>query len=62
MEIDELAMLRASPNMRVKPHGEFGDTYRVAECDLSELEYVARRNVERAVERALRNANATTEA
>jgi hypothetical protein len=62
MFADELAMLRANPSMRVKPHGEFGDYYLVSECDSSELDAVANRNVERALERALRNKNATTEA
>ena len=62
MGSEELSMLRRSPEMREKPHGEFGDTLRAGECNTAELESVARRNVERAVERALRSNNATTEA
>ncbi len=61
-ERDEIDFLRSNPLMRVKPYGEFGDTYTVSECDSSELESVARRNTEKAIERALRNRNATTEA
>ena len=62
MERDALELLRSNPDMLVRPNGAFGDQRRVADCDLSQLEYVARRNVERAVERMLRNKNATTEA
>ena len=62
MEREELAFLRSNPEMRVRPYGEFGPCRRVYECDQGELEYVARRNVERAVERALRTHDATTEA
>lgn len=62
MVAEELEDLRSQPEMRVKPYGEFGDYYRAGECSSAELEAVARRNVERAVERTLRNKNATTEA
>lgn len=58
----ELDLLRANPEMRVKPYGEFGDYYRAGECNTAELEAVARRNTEKALERALRSYNATTEA
>jgi hypothetical protein len=59
---DEIAFLRSQPEMRVRPFGEFGREKRVVDCDSGQVEYVARRNVERAVERALRNKNAATEA
>ncbi len=62
MEQGELEILRSNPSMRVKPYGEFGDYMRVSECSSAELDSVARRNTERAVERALRSNNATTEA
>ncbi len=59
---EELEELRQFPDMRVKPYGAFGDYFRAGECSRAELEAVARRNVELAVERTLRNKNATTEA
>ena len=62
MVAGELEMLRKMPTMRVKPYGEFGDTYTAGECSSAELDSVARRNVEIAIERTLRNKNATTEA
>lgn len=61
MVSEELAFLRANPDERVRPH-PFGDECRAGDCDLSTLEAVARRLTERAVERTLRNKNATTEA
>ena len=60
--MEELEFLRERPTMRVKPYGENGETFKVSECDSAELESVARRNVERAVERAIRSNNATTQA
>lgn len=59
---DELEMLRAQPEMRVQPYGAGGPTIRVRYCSRSELESVARRESERAVERLLRNKESTTEA
>lgn len=59
---DEIEMLRSHPDMLVRPFGEAGPQKRVCFCDSGQIEYVARRNVERAVERTLRNKRSTTEA
>lgn len=60
MVSEELEELRKTPDMRVRPFGEFGREKLVRYCDDGQLEYVARRNVERAVERTLRNKESTT--
>lgn len=62
MERDERAQLEMSPDQFVRPYGAFGDSMRVRDCSSAELDSVARRNTERAVERSLRNIGAVTQA
>lgn len=59
MVAEELEFLRNNPDFMVRPH-PFGREKRSGDCDSSQLESIARRLTEQAVERTLRNKDSTT--